>query len=57
MKDGNTSKVKKNNCWVARISKYNTKQEQVCVERKAIKWSMITPIIEGKDGIPIQEFN
>ena len=46
MKDGNTSKVKKNNCWVARIPRYNRKHEQICVERKAIKWSMITRIIE-----------
>ena len=48
IKDGNTSKVKKNNCWVARISRYNTKHEQVCVERRAINWSMITRIIEGQ---------
>ena len=51
------SKVKENKCWIARISRYNTKHEQVCVERKAIEWSMITQIIEGKDGISHQEFN
>ena len=28
--------------------KVYTKHEQVCVERKAIKWSMITQIIEGR---------
>ena len=33
------------------------KHEPVCVERKAIKWSMITPIIEGKDGISHHDFN
>ena len=33
------------------------KHEQVCVKRKAIKWSMITQIIEGKDGISHQEFD
>ena len=37
--------------------KVYTKHEQVCVERKAIKWSMITQIIEGKDGISHHEFN
>ena len=47
----------KDKCWIARISRYNTKHEQVCVERKAIKWSMITQIIEGKDGISHHEFN
>ena len=51
------SKVKENKCWIARISRYNTKHEQVCVERKAIEWSMITQIIEGKDGISHHEFN
>ena len=37
--------------------KVYTKREQVCVEQKAIKWSMITQIIEGKDGISHHEFN
>ena len=51
------SKVKKNECWIARNSRYSTKHEQVCVEWKAIKWSMVTQIIEGKDGISHHEFN
>ena len=50
------SKVK-NKCWIARISRYNTKHEQVCVGGKAIKWLMTTQIIEGKDGISLHEFN
>ena len=33
------------------------KHEQVCVERKAIKWSMIIQFIEGKDGISHHDFN
>ena len=37
--------------------KVYTKHEQVCVERKAIKWSTITKIIKGKDGIYHHEFN
>ena len=37
--------------------KVYTKHEQVCVEWKAIKWSMIKQIIEGKDGISHHEFN
>ena len=37
--------------------KVYTKHEQVCVERKAIKWSTITQIIKGKDGIYHHEFN
>ena len=37
--------------------KVYTKHEQVCVEWKAIKWSMIAPIIEGKDVISHHEFN
>ena len=36
------SKVKKNNYWLVRNSRYNTKHEQACVGGKAIKWSMIT---------------
>ena len=39
---------KKNNCWVARKSRFNTKHEQVCVGVKTIKWSMITQIIEAR---------
>ena len=38
-------------------SRYNTKHEQACVGGKAIKWSMITQIIEGKDGTSHHEFN
>ena len=37
--------------------KVYTKHEQVSIERKAIKWSMITQIIKGKDGISHHEFN
>ena len=33
--------------------KVYTKHEKVCVERKAIKWSMITQIIEGRMVFPI----
>ena len=51
------SKVKENKCWIARISRYNTEHEQVCVWGKAIKWSMTTQFIEGKDGISHHEFN
>ena len=36
--------------------KVYTKHKQVCVERKEIKWSMITQFIKGKDGISHQEF-
>ena len=54
---GGNIQGKEEQCWVARNSRYNTKHEQVCVERKAIKWSMITQIIEGKDGISHHEFN
>ena len=46
--DGNTSEVRKINCWVAGNSRYNTKHEQACVGGKAIKWSMRTGIIEGQ---------
>ncbi len=56
-RDGNTSEVRKIKCWVARNSRYNTKHEQACVGGKAIKWSMITQIIKGKDGISHHEFN
>ena len=49
--------VELNISWIARKSKYNTKHEQVCVEWKAIKWSMIKQIIEGKDGISHPEFD
>ena len=42
------SKVKENKYRIARISRYNTEHEQVYVARKAIKWSMITRIIEGQ---------
>ena len=38
-------------------SRYNTKHEQACVGGKAIKWSMITQIIAGKDGISHHELN
>ena len=48
---------KKNKCWIARNSRYNTKHEQVCVGGKAVEWSMITLIIEGKDGLSHHEFN
>ena len=48
---------KKNNCWIARNSRYNTKHEQVCVGGKAIKWLMRIQIIEGKDGMSPHEFN
>ena len=34
--------------WVARNSRYNTKHEQFCVGGKAIKWPMITQIIEAR---------
>ena len=37
--------------------KVYTQREQVCVEQKAIRWSMITQIIEGKDGISHPEFD
>ena len=37
--------------------KVQHKNEQVCVEWKAIKWSMIKQIIEGKDGISHPEFD
>ena len=37
--------------------KVYTKHKQVCVEWKAIKWSMIKQIIEGKDGISHPEFD
>ena len=50
-RDGNTSEVRKINCWTARNSRYSTKHDQVCVGGKAIKWLMITQIIKGKDGI------
>ena len=46
---------KENKCWIASNSMYNTKHEQVCVGGKAIKWPMITQIIEGKDGISHHE--
>ena len=35
--------------------KVYTKQEQVCVGGKVVEWSMITLIIEGKDGISHHE--
>ena len=47
---------KEEQCWVARNSRYNAKHEQVCVGGKAIKWPMITQLIEGKDGISHHEF-
>ena len=56
-RDGNTSEVRKNNGWIARNSRYNTKHEQACVGGKAIKWSMIIQFIEGKDVISHLEFN
>ena len=56
-RDGNTSEVRKINCWVGRNSRYNTKHEQACVGGKAIKWSMIIQFIKGKDGISHHEFN
>ena len=37
--------------------KVYTKHEQVCVGGEALKWSMTTKIIEGKDGISHHEFN
>ena len=37
--------------------KVNTEHGQVYVGGKAIKWSMTTQIIEGKDGISHHEFN
>ena len=42
---------------LVRISRYNTKHEQVCVGGKAIKWPMIIQTIEGKDGISHHEFD
>ena len=48
---------KEEQCWVARNLGYNAKHEQVCVGGKAIKWPMITQLIEGRDGISHQEFN
>ena len=56
-RDGNTSEVRKINCWTARNSRYNTKHEQACVGGKAIKWSTIIQFIEGKDVISHHEFN
>ena len=56
-RDGNTSEVRKINCWTARNSRYNTKHEQACVGGKAIKWPMIIQFIKGKDGISRHEFN
>ena len=37
--------------------KVQPKHKQVCVGKKAIKWPMITQLIEGKDGISHEEFN
>ena len=54
---GGNIQGKEEQCWVARNSRYNTKHEQVCVERKAIEWSMITLIIEGKDYLSHHEFH
>ena len=45
---GAISKVKKNRCWLARNSRYNTKHEQVCVGGRVLKLPMITQIIEGQ---------
>ena len=52
-RDGNTSEVRKINCWTARNSRYNTKHEQACVGGKAIKWSMIIQFIEARMVLPI----
>ena len=46
-RDGNTSEVRKINCWTARNPRYNTEHEQDCVGGKAIKWSMIIQFIEA----------
>mgnify|MGYP006968181150 CR=1 FL=1 len=54
---GGNIQGKEEQCWVARNSRYNTKQEQVCVGGKVVEWSMITLIIEGKDGISHHELN
>ena len=56
-RDGNTSEVRKINCWTARNSRYNAKHEQVCVGGKARMSSMITQSSRGKDGISHHEFN
>ena len=45
---GGNIQGKEEQCWVARNSRYNTKHEQVCVGGKAIKWLMITQIIEAR---------
>ena len=37
--------------------KVYTKHEQVCVVGKAVEWSMIPLIIEGKYGLSHHEFN
>ena len=49
--------IEHNISWIARNSRYNTKQEQVCVGGKVVEVSMIILIIEGKDGLSHHEFH
>ena len=56
IKDGNTQ-GKGEQILDSKDLKVYTKHEQVCVERKAIKWSKITQIIGGKGGISHHEFD
>ena len=55
-RDGNTSEVRKINCWTARNSRYNTKHEQASVGGKAIKWSMIIQSIEISDKMDFHNY-